>query len=84
VRVAGDVGWRQQEEELAAHVVGVVEHELRVLLESGLRAALAAAEPELARRDIALLLGEDRLELEPLNWPAAISPKLPAGTPRVR
>src|SRR5690606_5319767 len=52
-----------QEEELALRVVRVIQRDLRILHQSGLAAA-GAAEPELARGHVALLLGEDRLEVQ--------------------
>ena len=71
-----------QEEELAAYEVDVVEHELGVLDEPLPRAG--AVEAEAPPRDIALLLRPDRLHVEAPMRPVALKPKLPPGIPTVR
>ncbi len=60
VRGARQGGRVDEEEELPGDVVGVVEHQL-LLLHQPFRAV--AAEPELARGDVALLLSPQRLHL---------------------
>ena len=64
-----------EEEELAAHVVRVVEHE-RVHLHEALLAG-APAEPELAPGEVALLLGPHPVELDGPHLPRRQEPEVP-------
>ena len=61
MRPAGDGPRVDEEEELAGGVIGVVQHQLLVLEQPVLA---GGTQPELAGRDVALLLGPERLHVQ--------------------